>query len=781
MGYLTDNADGEFGANTRAAIRRFKAQAGETEGDFLSSAQRAQLLQGSPSASQSCYVNDPTGTPLNVREIPNGAVVDTLTNGTSLHVIGTQQDTRGRDWALITRPGEDRAIGWAFHDYIACPSTQVAQTPTQPAQPPSQPPSPPPRTEAAPPRIETAPPRIETARLKEARIFLDDAKRFINQQTSVPSISELVKEAAALQLALNQFDERGALKSMKRLNDLLKPIPGFADFEQQQQAERNREEYRQLSEGRIQAKENEYFIDGYLQSHLGEPPTQPLLEMRAQIEGALKANTIEEITKANEVVALYIKNNGLTEAYIESAKRFDNPEPPLPHTPRRLPDILTEKSKILVDGLAEEIVLLYNASPTAPKVWKNVRGDVVFQDETASLCFAQSSVELGVARYLDHYLGDHGARKVTSTSPPCEFSSAGRTIDIIAFRRGNLLNSREDYILALAKLLEGDTFRRYETISNYNSIIRDRQKLSLQIESDLENGSRKGFGVVSVTETPVACVVPPSKAEWSDGLRELLKRNADVIAPTITSDWQYVDTSNTNLAFLGLQRHQCGYLLGAEGDLREIMLALRREKMKYAFAPVWWGENEVVQATFDVHDTVQQELRKKLDVERKRKEEESLQAERERNKQNEKFEIERRLRETNGTKARGLMNYIHDLVSGMAEKRPVENADLFPSYSNWLDRRFADQWETFNVSSDVADFGVVEWENRPLDAVVVRTIVHQKNRFIGRYEDKCYLFGFVADEEFSMLRDSFAVDCSDAPDVNKWKVGERFQSRWNAD
>jgi hypothetical protein len=128
-----------------------------------------------------------------------------------------------------------------------------------------------------------------------------------------------------------------------------------------------------------------------------------------------------------------------------------------------------------------------------------------------------------------------------------------------------------------------------------------------------------------------------------------------------------------------------------------------------------------------------------------------------------------------------LMNYIHDLVSGMAEKRAVENANLFPTYSKWLDRRFADQWQTFNVSSDVADFGVVQWEQRPIDAVVVKTILHQKNRFIGRYEDKCYLFGFVADEEFSMLRESFAIDCSDAPDVNKWKVGERFQSRWNAD
>ena len=317
---------------------------------------------------------------------------------------------------------------------------------------------------------------------KKLASFYDDAKTFISQQTSVPSISELAKEAAALQLALDQFDERGAIESMKRLNDLLKPIPGFADFEQQQQAERNREEARHLSEGRIQAKENEYFIDGYLRGHLGEPTTQPLLNLRAQIEDALKSNTIEQITKANEAVALYVKNDGLTEAYKESARRFEHPEPPLPRTPTRLPDILTEKSKFLVDGPAEEIVLLYNASPTAPKVWKNVRGDVVFQDETASLCFAQPTVELGVARYVDHYLGDHGARKVTSVSPPCELSSAGKTTDIIAFRRGNLLNSREDYILALAKLLEGDTFRRYETISNYDSIIRDRQTLSLQIE-----------------------------------------------------------------------------------------------------------------------------------------------------------------------------------------------------------------------------------------------------------------------------------------------------------
>ena len=254
-----------------------------------------------------------------------------------------------------------------------------------------------------------------------------------------------------------------------------------------------------------------------------------------------------------------------------------------------------------------------------------------------------------------------------------------------------------------------------------------------------------------------------------------------MIAPALPPDWQYVDTPTTDFAFLGLQRHQCGYLLGAGSDLRVIMLALRREKMKYVFAPVWWDIEEVVQATFDAHDAAQQAIQKQMDIDRKKEQDAALQAVRNQNRQDQKTEIERQWRETNGTKARGLMNSIHDLISGMAEKRPVNNADLFPSYSIWLNRRFADQWETFNVSSDVADFGIVQWERRPLDAVIVKTIVHQKNRVLGKYEERCYLFGFVNDDEFNMVRDSFAFDCSDTQDLDRWKVGERFLSRWNAD
>ena len=49
------------------------------------------------------------------------------------------------------------------------------------------------------------------------------------------------------------------------------------------------------------------------------------------------------------------------------------------------------------------------------------------------------------------------------------------------------------------------------------------------------------------------------------------------------------------------------------------MQALRRDKIKYAFAPVWWDDKEVAQAAFDAHDAVQQELLKQQDLEHKRK------------------------------------------------------------------------------------------------------------------------------------------------------------------
>ena len=42
------------------------------------------------------------------------------------------------------------------------------------------------------------------------------------------------------------------------------------------------------------------------------------------------------------------------------------------------------------------------------------------------------------------------------------------------------------------------------------------------------------------------------------------------------------------------------------------------------------------------------------------------------------------------------------------------------------------------------------------------------------------MFGYVDDREFTMQRDPFDVGCSNSSAVNLWKLGEKFQSQWNA-
>ena len=76
----------------------------------------------------SCKVTYPTGTPLNVRDTPNGKKVGTLRNGTKVIMTGDSTDSKGRSWALVYWKGGQRLKGssgadnegWVIREYISC-------------------------------------------------------------------------------------------------------------------------------------------------------------------------------------------------------------------------------------------------------------------------------------------------------------------------------------------------------------------------------------------------------------------------------------------------------------------------------------------------------------------------------------------------------------------------------------------------------------------------------------------------------------------------------------
>ena len=70
-------------------------------------------------AADRCRVTDPTGTPLNVRDAPQGRILGKVGNGRLVQMIETDSDRNGKTWARVgTMDG--RPMGWVFREFVSC-------------------------------------------------------------------------------------------------------------------------------------------------------------------------------------------------------------------------------------------------------------------------------------------------------------------------------------------------------------------------------------------------------------------------------------------------------------------------------------------------------------------------------------------------------------------------------------------------------------------------------------------------------------------------------------
>jgi hypothetical protein len=69
-----------------------------------------------------CKVTDPTGTPLNVRDAPNGRIINTLKNGREVDILQRAYDNKNRPWVKVGgyHNGKYRIWGWVIREFISC-------------------------------------------------------------------------------------------------------------------------------------------------------------------------------------------------------------------------------------------------------------------------------------------------------------------------------------------------------------------------------------------------------------------------------------------------------------------------------------------------------------------------------------------------------------------------------------------------------------------------------------------------------------------------------------
>jgi hypothetical protein len=67
-----------------------------------------------------CKVTDPTGTPLNVRDSPNGKIVGTLANGALVAIVDRQGRRQWQALGQIVDAKTKQPIGWVFREFVSC-------------------------------------------------------------------------------------------------------------------------------------------------------------------------------------------------------------------------------------------------------------------------------------------------------------------------------------------------------------------------------------------------------------------------------------------------------------------------------------------------------------------------------------------------------------------------------------------------------------------------------------------------------------------------------------
>ncbi len=106
------NEHKEVNGKKWALVSKFSEASGYVFGDYLT-------CDGSDALGKVCTVADPTGTPLNVRESPNGDIYGSWDNGVRVRPYDEQM-VKGKKWYGVERLAEDNTIGWVFDPYLKC-------------------------------------------------------------------------------------------------------------------------------------------------------------------------------------------------------------------------------------------------------------------------------------------------------------------------------------------------------------------------------------------------------------------------------------------------------------------------------------------------------------------------------------------------------------------------------------------------------------------------------------------------------------------------------------
>lgn len=610
-----------------------------------------------------------------------------------------------------------------------------------------------------------------------AVILLSDAQMYLKLNPNTANLVEIADQSAALNAQV-QTKSADALNDLSiRLTNLLMGVPGFAEFSAARDKERFDDVEKQKAEILAELQVQQRVLKSWMAANLTSNKLPLVVSEVKALDLISGASDLDAMVEARISVRSLIATQRLTEelaALNSTDKGRDDGQ-----VAGSGGVAITELNKVLLEGGLEDVVILYNAGPTAPSLLKTLSGEFSFTKNEASVCLLGVENTTSFVKVLREAVEPLGAKAI-QLSKACDGGDITKN-DLFLIQRKQFLESKPSITIAYVDALETRTLRLFGDIqySDLKREIESDQFLAIQIASGVESGARVGYGGIQLDNNSNAiCAV-------IEGTPAIHASTVDRFAAYVGIPVTHPDIATVDAAYEKVRRNICRVLYGSSGTLKAVAAALARDDVKFSYIPIWLDQKDVeaAQAKLDLNlkESVRKQEADRIAVQNEERIAAQLAAEQQKTRQAQ----EAALRQKNGPDATAALNTFtaafETLTLGTSSKgaAQVDINNLFPVFATWNQQLSKEAWKSINVDLSIADFGTVNWKSRNLKAIRFKTVVKIASAERGEYRDECFLFGAVLDEEFNMVRDPYESSCGE-DQSDTWAVGHEFQSLWQA-
>jgi hypothetical protein len=439
----------------------------------------------------------------------------------------------------------------------------------------------------------------------------------------------------------------------------------------------------------------------------------------------------------------------------------------------------TPKNGFLLEGGADDLLILYNDGGRAPSVVKNLRGDLVFETGRTVACQANGGTPAGpFVRTLNGRLQKWG-QSLTLPLSRCNLKALALT-DLVVVSRSELLKEKAADVATLLSAVDTGLIAPMITITGDEVKAAEQAQAVrvLEIETAVEKEGRPGYGVVIMeTGSRIVCEAI-TRPEDRDAHELLLKPMAGRLAGELKGVPTYVATS-VDAAFVATKRGQCGAIYAASDDLKGLSSGMHRDGIGFRYTAFWVSPEDLAIAKGSIADARTRETQQEADRRRRAEDDRRVADAKEKD---DSVVAERRqaeLQQQYGALARAFEETIRNEMKELVEKKSERIAQRYPSTAGWYLEQLGNRWELVSVDTNLYDYGMSDFKGRSLETAFACTIIKLRNRIRGEYAEHCFVTGFMSDKEFVIDRDHFEERCEDAgPALSRYEQGARFASRW---